>query len=303
MSITAPGGTFALAARTVARIGFGAMQLPGVGDRPAPSRAVAISVLRHAVELGVNHIDTAQFYGDGVANGLIREALAPYPDDLVLVSKVGAAPGPDGGLVPAQRPEQLRAAVESNLPSLGVDRIDVLNMRRLSGPPGLSAEGDQVVDLDSQLDELAAMRDEGKIGAIGLSTVTLEQLRAALPVGITCVQNAYSLIERDDEPLLELCREHGIAWVPFFPLGSAFSWLPKVTDQPAVLAAASARDVTPAQIGLAWLLARAPNILLIPGTTDPAHLTDNVAAGSIALDAATLAALEADPSEAAAGPA
>jgi pyridoxine 4-dehydrogenase len=293
MSVTAPGGTAELAGRTVARIGFGAMQLSGVRDRPAPPREVAIAVLRRAVELGVNHIDTAQFYGDGVANALIREALAPYPEQLVLVSKVGAAPGTDGGLVPAQRPEQLRAAVESNLTTLGVDRIDVINMRRLTGPPGLTAEGDQVVDLDSQLAELAALRDEGKIGAIGLSTVTLDQLRAALPVGITCVQNAYSLIQRDDEPLLELCREHAIAWVPYFPLGSAFSWMPKVTDHPAVLAAAAELGVTPAQIGLAWLLAHAPNTLLIPGTADPTHLADNVAAGSITLDPDTLAALEA----------
>jgi pyridoxine 4-dehydrogenase len=293
MSVTAPGGTAELAGRTVARIGFGAMQLPGVRDRPAPPREVAIAVLRRAIELGVNHIDTAQFYGDGAANALIREALAPYPEQLVLVSKVGAAPGPDGGLVPAQRPEQLRAAVESNLTTLGVDRIDVINMRRLTGPPGLAAEGDQVVDLDSQLAELAALRDEGKIGAIGLSTVTLDQVRAALPVGITCVQNAYSLIQRDDEPLLELCREHQIAWVPYFPLGSAFSWLPKVTDHPAVLAAAATLSVTPAQVGLAWLLAHAPNTLLIPGTADPTHLADNVAAGSITLDADTLAALEA----------
>jgi pyridoxine 4-dehydrogenase len=293
MSVTAPGGTAELAGRTVARIGFGAMQLPGVRDRPAPPREVAIAVLRRAIELGVNHIDTAQFYGDGVANALIREALAPYPEQLVLVSKVGAAPGPDGGLVPAQRPEQLRAAVESNLTTLGVDRIDVINMRRLTGPPGLTAEGDQVVDLDSQLAELAALREEGKIGAIGLSTVTLDQVRAALPVGIMCVQNAYSLIQRDDEPLLELCREHQIAWVPYFPLGSAFSWLPKVTDHPAVLAAAATLGVTPAQVGLAWLLAHAPNTLLIPGTADPTHLADNVAAGSITLDADTLAALEA----------
>jgi pyridoxine 4-dehydrogenase len=293
MSVTAPGGTFELAGRTVARIGFGAMQLPGVRDRPAPPREVALSILHSAVEFGVNHIDTAQFYGDGVANELIREALAPYPDDLVLVSKVGAAWGPEGGLVPAQRPEQLRAAVEANLSSLGVERIDVVNMRRLGRGPGLVAEGDQLVDLDSQLAELIRLRDEGKIGAIGLSNVSIEQLRAALPVGITCVQNAYSLIQREDEPLLERCREHAIAWVPFFPLGSAFDFLPKVTDRPAVKAAAAALDVTPAQIGLAWLLARAPNILLIPGTADPVHLADNLAAGSITLDAGTLAALEA----------
>ena len=293
MSVTAPGGTFELAGRTVARIGFGAMQLPGVRDRPAPPREVALSVLRGAVELGVNHIDTAQFYGDGDANELIREALAPYPDDLVLVSKVGAAWGADGGLVPAQRPEELRAAVEANLSTLGVDRIDVINMRRLGRGPGLVAEGDQLVDLDSQLAELASLRDEGKIGAIGLSNVTLEQLGAALPVGIACVQNAYSLIQREDEPLLELCREQAIAWVPFFPLGSAFDFLPNVTDRPAVQAAAAARGVTPAQIGLAWLLARAPNILLIPGTADPEHLAENVASGSVTLDAETLAALEA----------
>ena len=162
MSVTAPGGTFELAGRTVARIGFGAMQLPGVAGRPAPPREIAISVLRRAVELGVNHIDTAQFYGDGLANELIREALTPYPDDLVLVSKVGAASRPDGGLMPAQRPEQLRAAVESNLSALGVDRIDVINLRRLGRGPGLVAEGDQLVDLDSQLAELVSTARRGQ---------------------------------------------------------------------------------------------------------------------------------------------
>ena len=290
--IDPPGGVFELTGVRVARIGFGAMQLPGYAGRQAPPRDAAVALLRRALELGVNHIDTAQFYGDGVANDLIREALAPYPDELVLVSKAGAA-HIDGGAVAAQRPEELRAAVEENLVSLGVDRIDVINLRRLDRPPGILAEGDQVVDLESQLAELVGLRDAGKIGAIGLSNVTLEQLRAALPAQIACVQNAYSLVERDDEPLLRLCAEHDIAWVPFWPLGSAVPGRPKVIDRPAVVAAAAARGATRAQIGLAWLLAHAPNVLLIPGTTDPEHLAENVAAGSLRLDAETTRELEA----------
>ena len=293
VTINPPGGVFKLDGVPVARIGFGAMQLPGFAGRPAPPRDAAVALLRRATELGVNHIDTAQFYGHGVANDLIREALAPYPDELVLASKVGAAHR-DGTVVAAQRPEELRAAVEENLTSLGVDRIDVVNLRRLDRPPGISAAGDQVVDLDSQLAELVALRNAGKIDAIGLSNVTLEQLRAALPAQIVCVQNAYSLVERDDEPLLNACIERDIAWAPFFPLGSAAPGRPKVTDRPAVIAAAAARDVTPAQIGLAWLLARAPNVLLIPGTADPNHLAENIAAGSVQLDVETIRELEAE---------
>ena len=229
-----PGGTGVLAGRSVARLGYGAMQLSGPGGLTAPPRQTAISVLRRAAELGVNHIDTAHFYGAGLANELIRAALSPYPDSLVLVSKVGAEEDAQGRLRPAQRPEQLRAGVEANLRSLGVDRVDVVNLRRLDGPPGIQAEGDQLVDLDSQLAEMAALRDEGKIGGIGLSNVSLEQLRQALPMGVACVQNAYSLLDRSGEALLALCAEHDIAWVPFFPLGSGFPGRAKVTEHPAV---------------------------------------------------------------------
>jgi pyridoxine 4-dehydrogenase len=288
-----PGGPGRLAGRTVSRVGFGAMQLERLhDDRPA-----ALALLRRAVELGVDHVDTAQFYGDGFVNGLIREAFQPE-DDVLVVSKVGADPDPGGRipLRPAQRPEQLRASVESNLTGLGVERIPVVNLRRLDNGPGLRAEGDQVVDLDDQLAVMTALRDEGKIGAIGLSSVTAEGLRRALPVGIVCVQNAYSVLSREDEEMLALCTAEDIAWVPYFPLGSGFPGLPKVTDEPAVLAAAQALGSTPAQVGLAWLLHHAPNVLLIPGTADPDHLAANTAVGTLTLDPATLATLDAIPS-------
>jgi aryl-alcohol dehydrogenase-like predicted oxidoreductase len=283
----APGGTAMLAGRRVARIGFGAMQLAGKVDRDA-----AIEILRGAVEQGVNHIDTAQFYGAGACNELIRTALRPFPDDLVLVSKVGAAHDDRAGLVAAQRPEQLRAGVEANLASLGVERLAAVNLRRLDAPPGLRVDGDQVVDLDSQLAELSALRDEGKIGGIGLSNVGVEQLRHALPAGIVCVQNAYSVLDRGAEAALDLCREHDIAWVPFFPLGSAFTGVAKVTEHPVVVAAAAALGITPAQVGLAWLLAHYARTLLIPGTADPVHLNDNIAAGDVQLAPETIADLD-----------
>ncbi|UXX91701.1 aldo/keto reductase [Streptomyces sp. AD2-2] len=281
--------TASLATRTVFRIGYGALQLERLHDR----RGEAVALLRRAVELGVDHVDTAEFYGFGFANDVIREALRPE-DDVLVVTKVGADPDP-GGRMPlrlAQRPEQLRASVEDNLRSLGVDRLAVVNLRRLDTGPGLRPEGDQVVDLDDQLAVMTALRDEGKIGAIGLSSVTLDVLRRALPAGIVCVQNAYSLVSRDDEDILELCAAEGIAWVPFFPLGGAFPGLPKATDEPGVHAVAESLGVTPSQVGLAWLLHHAPNVLLIPGTADPAHLEANIAVGGIALDAAHLATLD-----------
>lgn len=273
----------------MARIGFGAMQLV----EGAVERRVAVDVLRRAVEVGVGHVDTAGFYGAGACNALIREALSPYPDGLVLVSKVGAEHAGEAGLVPAQRPEQLRAGVEADLVSLGVERVDVVNLRRLDAPPGLLAEGAQRVDLDSQVAELVALRQEGKIGAIGLSNVDAEQVRRAAPAGVECVQNGYNLLDRSHEATLGVCREHGIAWVPFFPLGSAFPGLPRVTGNPEVVAVARALGVTPAQVGLAWLLTRSPRTLLIPGTADRAHLEQNVGAGAVRLDADALAVLDA----------
>ena len=287
-----PAGAGQLGGRTVSRVGFGAMQLA----RLESDRGAAVAILRRAVELGIDHIDTAQFYGDGFANDVIRTAIRPE-DGVLVVSKVGATPNP-GGPSPlrlAQRPEQLRASVEDNLTSLGLEQLPVVNLRRADAGPGLKAEGDQVVDLDDQLAVMVALRDEGKIGAIGLSAVTLDVLRRGLPVGIVCVQNAYSLVARDDEDMLQLCAAEGIAWVPFFPLGSAFSGLPQVTDEPAVVAAAQSLGATPAQVGLAWLLHHAANALLIPGTANPEHLRQNVAAGSIALDDVTLAALDEIP--------
>jgi aryl-alcohol dehydrogenase-like predicted oxidoreductase len=273
----------------VARIGYGAMQL---GDAPSPEDAAA--VLRRAAELGVNHIDTASFYARGEVNHHIRRALAPYPDDLVIVSKVGAAPatGPIP-LTAAQQPAQLRAAVEDDLRQLGLDCIPVVNLRRLDLGPGLSAEGDQIINLDDQLDEMIALRDAGKIGAIGISNVPLEVLRRALPAGIVCVQNAYSLLDRSHEGMLDFCTAEGIAWVPFFPLGSAFSGFPNVADNTVVREIADELGVTAAQVGLAWLLAHAPNTLLIPGTRSITHLEENIASADVALSPAAIARLDA----------
>jgi len=288
-----PGGSSTLAGRPVARIGFGAMQLPGPGVLGPPrDRAVALAVLRRAVELGVNHIDTAEYYGPKVANELIHAALHPYPQDLVLVTKVGAERDRQGSWILAQRPAELRAAVEDDLRQLGLDRIPVVNLRRLDLGPGLQAEGDQIVDIDDQLAEMIALRDEGKIGAVGISSVPLDVLRRALPAGIVCVQNAYSLLDRSQEETLDVCTAEGIAWVPFFPLGSAFPGFPKVADNAVVAEIAGELGVTAAQVGLAWVLAHAPNTLLIPGTRSVAHLEENVGAADVVLDADALARLD-----------
>jgi aryl-alcohol dehydrogenase-like predicted oxidoreductase len=259
-------------------------------EHAAAGRDAAVAILRQAAHAGVNHIDTAQFYGS--ANALIHDALAPYPDELVLVSKVGAARNASGQLTAAQRPEQLRDQVEANLATLGTGQLDVVNMRRIDAGPGLTAAGDQQVSLDDQLAELSALRDGGKIGAIGLSNVSAGQLRQALPAGIACVQNSYSVLDRSAEPVLQLCREHDIAWVPFFPLGSAFPNRPKVTGHPTIAAVAAGLGATPAQVALAWLLAHYGNTLLIPGTSDPAHLAQNIASGSLRLPAASISTLD-----------
>jgi aryl-alcohol dehydrogenase-like predicted oxidoreductase len=281
------GSTVDLAGRPVARIGFGVMQL----ERAAVGRDAALAILRQAAGAGVNHFDTAQFYG--ACNGLIRDALAPYADDLVLASKVGADRDGDGRLVPAQRPAQLRAQVEANLAALGTERLGVVNLRRVDAPPGLIATGEQVVSLDDQLAELVALRQAGKVGGIGLSNVSAGQLEQARPAGIACVQNSYSVLDRAAEPVLDLCRVHGIAWVPFFPLGSAgFAGLPKVTDNPTVRGVAAELGVTPAQVGLAWQLAHYDRTLLIPGTSSAAHLAENLAVGAVKLSAAARASLD-----------
>jgi pyridoxine 4-dehydrogenase len=284
-----PGGSASIGTHPVARIGYGAMQL----FEPAPDAAAA--VLRRAIELGVNHIDTSSFYGPGEVNRRIHAALAPYPDDLVIVSKVGARYTGDEPvpLAAAQKPAELRAAVEDDLSQLGLDRIPVVNLRRMDLGPGVQAEDDQIVDLDDQLAEMIALRDEGKIGGIGISSVPLEILQRALPAGIVCVQNAYSLLDRSQEAMLDVCKAEDIAWVPYFPLGSAFPGFPKVADNPVVIDIAGELDVLPAQVGLAWLLAHAPNVLLIAGTKSIGHLEENLGAGDVVLSADQIARLDA----------
>ncbi|TGD90578.1 aldo/keto reductase [Mycolicibacterium sp. CH28] len=288
-SISQPGGIGRIGELSVARVGYGALSLA-----PGPTADTAVALLRRALELGVNHIDTASFYAGGEVNRRIRRALAPYRDDLVIVSKVGArhVSGADAPIVLAQKPGELREAVELDLAELGLDRISVVNLRRADIGPGLFAEGDQIIDLDDQLAELIALRDEGKIGAIGISNVPLDTVRRAQPAGIVCVQNAYSLLDRTHEDGVAFCAAHDIAWAPYFPLGSGFAGVPKVADNQVVAQVANEIGATPAQVGLAWLLAHSPNILLIPGTGSLAHLEENVGAGSITLSTSAIDDLE-----------
>jgi pyridoxine 4-dehydrogenase len=279
-----PSDTALLANRPVRRMGFGAMQLPGPGVfGPPKDRAAALAVIRRAVEAGVNHIDTAQFYGPDVANELLHEALHPYPDDLVLVSKVGAARNDKGEWVGAQRPAELRAGVEANLRSLELDQIPVVNLRR-------HPESD--VPFADQLNEMIALRDEGLIAGIGLSNASLEQYEEARArTDVACVQNAYNLADRSDQAVFDACLADGVPYVPFFPLGSAFHPQNPVLGAPAVKEAASRLGATPAQVALAWLLHLAPNVLLIPGTSSLEHLDENLAAGELVLDQAAVDAL------------
>ncbi len=268
--------TFPLGDRSVRRIGFGAMQLAGPGAfGPPRDRDAALDVLRKAVELGVNHIDTAQYYGPDVVNALIREALWPYPDDLVLVSKVGVARDPSGRWLPAMEPEQLRAGVRDNLRSLGVDRLDAVNLRLMDGGRGF----------DEQLDAMIAVRDEGLIAGIGLSNVSREQLvHAVQRTEIVCVQNSLNLLARESLPLLRECQELGIAFVPFFPLGSAFGGVNRLLTHPDLIAVAERLEAQPSQVALAWLLELGPNVLLIPGTSSLGHLIDNMTTRRVRLD-------------------
>jgi len=273
---------------SVARIGFGAMQLPGPGVfGPPRDRGEALAVLRRAVELGVDHIDTAQYYGPDVANELIRAALHPYPDSLALVSKVGARRDESGGWLPYDEPDQLRRGIEDNLRSLGVDQLAAVNLRLTEG-----ATPDQRFD-----DQLAAMvqaRDEGLIGGIGLSNITSEHLLRALEqTPIACVQNPLNLVNRAAMPVLRECEAREIAFVPFFPLGSGFAAANPVLGNSRVRGNASRLGVTPARIALAWTLSLAPNILLIPGTSSVAHLEQNLAAADLQLDEEALQQLAA----------
>ena len=287
MTSQRPGGTIKLGQHEIGRIGYGAMQLEHVDT------AAAGAVLRRAVELGINHIDTASFYGDTTVNGHLRAALHPYPDDLIIVSKVGArhvdAPV---RLTLAQRPEELRAQVHLDLTSLGLEQVPVVNLRRADQGPGLIAEGDQVVPIDDQLDELIALRNEGLIGAIGLSNVSSDQLEHALPAGIVCVQNAYSVLDRSSEEQLTLCADNDIAWVPYFPLGSAFDRFPSPTEHPVVREIAVQLGASPAAVCLAWILAHDSHTALIPGTRSVDHLNDNLRAADLHLDHESLAKLD-----------
>jgi aryl-alcohol dehydrogenase-like predicted oxidoreductase len=279
--------TALLGDRTVGRIGFGAMQLAGPNARGPPrDRDAARAVLRRAIELGVNHVDTAQVYGPGVVNELIAEALRPYPVDLVIATKVGGARDEHGGWVTAPRPEQLRAEVETNLRALRVERLGLVNLR-------LMPDGERV-PLAEQLGALTDLRDEGKLELIGLSTVAADDVREALgTTPLAQVQNAFSIVNRGDQPVLDLCGEHGIAYVPYFPLGSAYTGGPKVlAADPAIASVAARHGVSAAQVALAWLLAHDDRILLIPGTGSVTHLEDNLAAGDVVLDADDLATLE-----------
>jgi pyridoxine 4-dehydrogenase len=276
--------------RRVKQLGFGAMQLAGPGVfGPPKDPDAARAVLRRAVELGVDHIDTSQYYGPDVVNDLIRESLHPYPDGLLLATKVGARRDERGGWLPAQRPEELRQGVEDNLRSLRVERMGLVNLRLLEG------DGAQAVPIAEQLGALEDMRREGKIELIGISNVTRAQAEEALGlVEIASVQNGYSVLERGDGDLLELCRESGLVFVPFFPLGSAFTGGPaKLAADPVVGRIAARHHASPAQVALAWLLQRYERILLIPGTSSVAHLEENLGAAELSLDAEDVGALDA----------
>jgi len=268
-------GTSTLGDRTVKRLGYGAMQLAGPGVfGPPKHRGAALAVLREAVARGVNHIDTSDFYGPHVTNRLIREALAPYPDDLVIVTKIGARRGEDASWLPAFSPEALTQAVHDNLRNLGLDVLDVVNLRIMIDRHG-PAEG----SIEAPLTALADLQRQGLVRHIGLSNVTRAQIaQARRTVPVVCVQNHYNLVHRTDDALIDDLARDRIAYVPFFPIGG-FNPL-----QSSTLSDIAARlDATPMQVALAWLLRRSPNILLIPGTSSVAHLRENLAAAELDL--------------------
>lgn len=283
MDATSTAGTFTLGDRAVNRLGYGAMQLAGSHVfGPPKDRDAALAVLREAVASGVNHIDTSDFYGPHVTNQVIREALHPYPRDLVIVTKVGARRGPDASWNPAFSAEDLISAVHDNLRHLGVDALDVVNLRAMFSI-GL-AEG----SIEAPLSVLAQLREQGLIRHIGLSNVTATQIAEGRSVTeIVCVQNHYNLAHRDDDVVIDELAAAGIAYVPFFPLGG-FTPL----QSTALSHAAAALDATPMQVALAWLLRRAPNILLIPGTSSAQHLRENLAAAGLKLPDDAMALLD-----------
>ena len=274
--------------KPVNRMGFGAMQLAGPGVFGPPSDpSAARAVLRRAIELGVDHIDTSQYYGPDVVNDLIRQALHPYPENLKLVTKVGARRDDAGGVLPAQRPDELREGVEANLRSLRVERLDLVNLRLVEGDAA-------AVRLEEQLLVLEDMRQEGKLDLIGLSNVDQAKVQLALQfVDVGEIQNGYSIIDRQEDEMVDLAREREIAFVPFAPLGSAFMGGPaRLAGDPAIVRIADKHGATPTQIALAWLLARYERMLLIPGTSSIAHLEENMAATELELDDGDLAALD-----------
>ncbi|GGZ08070.1 aldo/keto reductase family oxidoreductase [Pseudoduganella plicata] len=276
-------GTYQLGGRTVKRLGYGAMQLAGPGVfGPPRDPAGARAVLRAAIAAGVNHIDTSDFYGPHVTNQLIREALQPYPSDLAIVTKIGALRGTDGTWLPAFGREQLIQAVHDNLRNLGLETLEVVNLRAMFDVH-VPAEG----SLEEPLSVLAELREQGLVRHIGLSNVTPTQVRdARRMVPIVCVQNQYNLVHRGDDALIDTLAADGIAYVPFFPLGG-FSPL----DSATLSGVAEKLGATPMQVAIAWLLQRAPNILVIPGTSSVAHLHENMAAADLQLPPDALAAL------------
>ncbi|HZZ09674.1 MAG TPA: aldo/keto reductase family oxidoreductase [Paraburkholderia sp.] len=267
--------TFQFAGRAVRRMGYGAMQLAGPGVfGPPKDRDAALAVLREALAQGVNHIDTSDFYGPHITNQLIREALHPYPDDLLIVTKVGATRGDDGGWLSAQEPADIERGVHDNLRNLGLDVIDVVNMRMM-GDIHAPAEG----SVEKQITALAELQRKGLVRHIGLSNVTSAQVAEAQRIApVVCVQNHYNLVQRGDDSLVDELAAQGIAFVPFFPLGG-FSPI----QSSALSTLAGKLGVTPLQVALAWLLYRSPNILLIPGTSSVAHLRENLKAAALKL--------------------
>ena len=292
MKLVRTGGiktTTFLGDKPINRMGYGAMQLAGPGVfGPPRDPGAARAVLRRAVELGVDHIDTSQYYGPDVVNDLIRQALYPYPENLKLVTKVGARRDDAGGVLPAQTPDELREGVEANLRSLRVERLDLVNLRLVETGNGTA------IELEDQLGALEDLHREGKLDLIGLSNVDQRKVRHALEfVDVAEIQNAYNIIERQDDDLVEFASEREIAFVPFFPLGSAFMGGPaRLAADATIVQVAAKHAATPSQIALAWLLARYERMLLIPGTSSLAHLEENMAAIEIDLDDGDLAALE-----------
>jgi aryl-alcohol dehydrogenase-like predicted oxidoreductase len=284
MSMIHQAGEFTLGDRSVNRLGYGAMQLAGPGVfGPPKDRAAAIAVLREAVAQGVNHIDTSDFYGPHVTNEIIREALHPYPDDLVIVTKISARRGPNAEWIPAMSPAELTQAVHDNLRNLRLDVLDVVNLRSMLDVHG-PAEG----SLEEPLTAVADLQRQGLIRHIGLSNVTARQVKDGRKIAdIVCVQNMYNLAHRNDDALIDELAAAGTAYVPFFPLGG---FTPLQSD---TLSGVAARlNATPMQVAQAWLLRRAPNMLLIPGTSSVAHLRENLAAASLVLPDAAMAELE-----------